>query len=164
MSVIIAGPSPTGPKSMSGTSNVPPASSPHASATMKANKSTDTSLEIKMRSALHRAGMRFFKNQLVGESVRTRVDIVFPRARVAVFVDGCFWHYCPEHGQLPAANREFWRAKLEGNRSRDHLVNGQLEKEGWTVIRIWEHERIERGVARVESALELSRAGSTRSP
>ncbi|HWV51726.1 very short patch repair endonuclease [Pseudorhodoplanes sp.] len=69
-----------------------------------------------------------------------RPDFVFRKQRVAVFVDGCFWHGCPRHGSVPASNREFWSAKLERNKKRDRLVVRELKKRGWTPLRIWQHE------------------------
>ena len=86
-----------------------------------------------------------------------RPDFVFPKQRVAVFVDGCFWHGCPKHATQPKNNRAFWRKKLAGNQARDQLVNRMLRQAGWRVVRIWEHELQERGtswvVRRVERAL-----------
>jgi DNA mismatch endonuclease (patch repair protein) len=73
-------------------------------------------------------------------SIGVRPDFVFPQERVAVFVDGCFWHGCPKHCRLPAGNRAFWRKKFERNRARDRLVNRRLRASGWRVIRIWEHQ------------------------
>ena len=67
-------------------------------------------------------------------------DFVFPNARLAVFVDGCFWHACPKHSNMPANNRAFWRKKLTGNKARDRVVNKALRRAGWRVVRIWEHE------------------------
>jgi len=73
----------------------------------------------------------------------TRIDVAFTRARVAVFLDGCFWHACPLHGQTPKSNAEFWATKLEANQKRDRLVSSSLERDGWTVVRAWEHEPME---------------------
>jgi DNA mismatch endonuclease (patch repair protein) len=69
-----------------------------------------------------------------------RPDFIFPRLRVAVFVDGCFWHGCPKHATQPKTNAKFWRDKIAGNKSRDRRVNSALRKRGWTVVRVWEHE------------------------
>ena len=115
-------------------------SSPHATATMKANRRRDTNPELRLRSLLHRRGLRF----RIDHPIRTpeglvRPDIAFTRARVAVFVDGCYWHNCPEHGELPRANRDFWREKLARNTQRDVTQTAALEAQGWSVIRIWEH-------------------------
>ena len=82
-----------------------------------------------------------------------RPDVVFPRARVAVFVDGCFWHCCPEHGTSPRANTEYWLPKLQRNVSRDWAVNDELGRAGWCVLRAWEHEDPAVVADRVENAL-----------
>ena len=96
----------------------------------------DTKPELMLRRALWRAGLRYrLHSRLPG-----RPDIVFPARRVVVFVDGCFWHQCPQHATLPRKNREFWQAKLGGNRRRDAEINARLSAEGWTVLRVWEHE------------------------
>jgi DNA mismatch endonuclease (patch repair protein) len=83
-----------------------------------------------------------------------RPDLVFYRSRVAVFVDGCFWHGCPRHGSLPSARREFWRPKLEQNRTRDALVNRGLTDRGWRVLRIWQHELLRRNEGRLLARIE----------
>lgn len=88
------------------------------------------------------------------DGVVVRPDIVFSRRRVAVFVDGCFWHGCPQHVSWPSSNREFWRNKIETNRVRDAKQDTALKAAGWTVIRVWEHEDIEDAVARIQGALE----------
>ena len=78
-----------------------------------------------------------------------RPDIVFPRRKLAVFVDGCFWHGCPAHGELPASNVGFWRTKIDDNRRRDAQQSRMLTEAGWKVIRVWEHEPLEAAVARI---------------
>lgn len=83
-------------------------------------------------------------------------DFVFPRQRLAVFVDGCFWHACPKHANMPANNRAFWKKKLVGNIARDRVVNRTLRQAGWTVLRIWEHELTrtpDRALTRIKVAL-----------
>lgn len=80
------------------------------------------------------------------------MDIVFPRLRLAVFVDGCFWHGCPEHATQPRANARWWRAKIAENMDRDRDTNDRLERDGWTVLRIWEHEDTQLAADRVEKA------------
>src|SRR4051794_14947228 len=87
----------------------PPPSSPAATATGKANRPRNTSPEILLRSALHRQGLRFRVHRRPERDVRTTADVLFGPARIAVFVDGCFWHSCPVHGNLPKSNREWWR-------------------------------------------------------
>jgi DNA mismatch endonuclease (patch repair protein) len=96
----------------------------------------DTRPEIALRKALWALGLRY----RLHEKIAGRPDIVFPGARVAVFVDGCFWHGCPVHGAKPKSNTEFWNRKLESNGSRDRRVAELLEMDGWKVLRVWEHE------------------------
>ncbi len=133
----------------------PPASSGDASRRMSANRRRDTGPELALRRALHRRGFRFRVDlplsPATGRSVRA--DIVFPKRRVAVFVDGCFWHGCPTHGTMPKANREYWEVKIAENRTRDIRNTSQLEAAGWTVLRLWEHLDPEDGAAMVERAL-----------
>jgi len=91
-----------------------------------------------------------------------RPDFVFPQQRLALFVDGCFWHGCPKHYMKPANNKAFWRKKLEANRARDRLVNQVLRKKGWRVLRIWEHDAARKSttcVRRIRNALALSVIG-----
>lgn len=116
------------------------ASSPAAQRRMRACRGRDTAPELALRSLLHRQGLRFRVDHRVLKEVRRRADIVFTRARVVVFVDGCFWHGCPKHGTWPKANAQFWREKIELNRRRDEDTDERMRQEGWTVIRAWEHE------------------------
>jgi DNA mismatch endonuclease (patch repair protein) len=109
----------------------------------KANRSRDTSPERRLRAALHRRGLRYRVNRRVEPNVPTTVDIAFGPAKVAVFVDGCFWHRCPEHGTLPKANGDWWFSKLEGNVARDRRNDEALSSHGWKVIRLWEHDNPE---------------------
>ena len=128
-------------KSKSGSSKAtPPPSSQAARKRMQAARQRDTAAEIALRSALHRMGLRFRVNVNLIAGLRRRADVVFSSARVAVYVDGCFWHGCPIHGTWPKANAEFWRAKIETNRQRDADTNRRLTEAGWMVIRVWEHE------------------------
>jgi DNA mismatch endonuclease (patch repair protein) len=131
----------------------PPASSPAARAVMQGNRSTDTRPEVAVRSALHRRGLRFRKGVAVG-GVRCRVDIAFTRARLAVFVDGCFWHGCPEHGNSPTTHSHYWTEKLARNRARDARNEEALRAAGWDVLRVWEHEDPEHAVARIVERLQ----------
>lgn len=103
-------------------------------------RSRDTRPEKALRSALHALGLRFRVCVRPIPAVRRTADVVFPRARVAVFVDGCFWHGCAEHYRIPQTNTEYWHDKITGNRGRDVHTNSILRDEGWTVVRIWEHE------------------------
>lgn len=140
---------------MSPSPEYPFPSSPAATATMKANRRVNTRPEALLRSALHRRGLRFRKDvYLRVGAVRTKADVVFSRHRIAVYLDGCFWHRCPEHGQLPQANRDYWKPKLERNVQRDNEVTKALRAEGWTVIRIWEHEPIDLAVETIYEAVQ----------
>jgi len=124
---------------------------------MRAIRGKNTKPEILLRKALWYKGFRYrLKNRLPGKP-----DIAFPSERVAVFVDGCFWHGCPEHYQKPATNSEFWREKIQKNKKRDKDVNALLKAQGWKVLRFWEHEvrnNTEACVRRVISALKTRRA------
>lgn len=93
-----------------------------------------------LRRELHRRGLRYRVDMRVVEGLRRRADLLFTGPKVAVFVDGCFWHRCPEHGNIPKSNTEWWKAKLERNVERDRDTDGRLTDAGWTVVRIWEHE------------------------
>lgn len=117
---------------------------PGRSRNMAAIRRRDTKAEVTLRSALHRLGYRFRKDYPIrAEGKLVRPDIAFTRRRVAVFVDGCFWHSCPEHGRQPAVNGEYWSPKLEGNVRRDREQTTALQAVGWTVLRFWEHEEVE---------------------
>jgi DNA mismatch endonuclease (patch repair protein) len=136
----------------------PAATSATVVATMKGNRSADTRPELALRAALHARGMRFRKDYMVRTTsgVKAKVDVAFTRARVAVFLDGCFWHGCPIHGNTPKAKAQYWRPKLEHNRTRDRHVTAALEADSWTVLRIWEHVPVAEAVERVVAAVEAS--------
>ena len=119
---------------------------------MQGNRNKDTVPEIQLRSALHRSGLRFFKNRRP-EGVSCRVDILFPTTRLAVFVDGCFWHGCSIHGNQPRTNSAWWHEKLQRNRHRDERNDAELHAEGWQVLRIWEHTAADDAVAMVRAEL-----------
>ena len=119
--------------------------------TIRSRGNKDT--ELVLARLLRRYGITGWRRhqELVGKP-----DFIFRKARLAVFVDGCFWHACPKHSTVPAGNRAFWKRKLAANHSRDRLVNRTLRKNGWRVIRIWEHDLPKRGdpsVRRIKSAL-----------
>jgi len=124
-------------------------------AQMKGNRRTDTRPEVALRAALHARGLRFRKDYRLPIHGRraTRVDVAFTRARIAVFIDGCFWHGCPEHGRVPSTNPQYWPAKLARNRARDAAVTAGLEASGWTVVRVWEHEDVDEAAERVVAAV-----------
>ncbi len=123
---------------------------------MQATPQADTPAEIELRRELHRRGLRFRKDYPVRGVTRSRPDIVFTRQKVAVFVDGCFWHSCPEHATAPKANREWWEEKLAANVARDRRHTSELQDAGWTVLRFWEHESVERAADTVVEVLEES--------
>ena len=85
--------------------------------------------------------------------MRVRADIVFTRRKVAVFVDGCYWHGCPEHGSLPKSNRDYWFAKITANKARDQRAGEALERAGWHVVRIWEHNDVDDAAARIAALI-----------
>jgi DNA mismatch endonuclease (patch repair protein) len=130
---------------------------PKVRARMSRQKSRNTQVETALRKVLHAAGLRYRVHRRPVKGVRREADIVFGPARVAVFVDGCFWHGCPEHATWPKNNAEFWRAKIEGNRKRDLDTDGRLAEAGWLAVRIWEHEPVEAAAAKVREAVEERR-------
>lgn len=135
-----------------------PPTSAAASAKGRANRRRDTSPERGLRSELHRRGLRFRVDHPVATAARPiRPDIAFTRARVAVFVDGCFWHACPEHGTMPKANATYWAPKLSENVERDRRTNTALAEAGWTVLRIWEHVPAEQAADMIERAVARRR-------
>lgn len=137
----------------------PGASSPEIERRMKSQRRRDTKPEAALRLDLWRRGLRYRVDvKVVGR--RRRVDIAFTRAKVAVFVDGCFWHSCPEHGSLPKANRAWWTEKLEANARRDRDTDAELVAAGWLVIRVWEHEEAPEAADRVEAAVRARRSGN----
>ncbi|MCS5713529.1 very short patch repair endonuclease [Herbiconiux sp. CPCC 205716] len=135
------------------------ASSPGALATMKANIRRDTKPELEMRRRLHALGYRYRVDHPLKETPRRRADLVFTRLKLAIFVDGCFWHGCPKHYISPRANSDYWIQKVERNRARDADTTARLTEAGWRVLRIWEHVPVEEGVSMVEATIESLRAG-----
>jgi DNA mismatch endonuclease (patch repair protein) len=136
----------------------PHPSDPQVSARMRRNPRRDTEPEIALRSELHRMGLRFRKDLPIRTADRiVRPDVVFTRARLAVFVDGCFWHQCPLHGNVPRANTAYWVPKLERNVRRDRAVDEALLAAGWTVLRAWEHEKVAEVAAKVQETLTTLR-------
>ena len=122
----------------------------------KGNKDT----ELALMRLLRRHRITGWRNQ----TVFGKPDFVFPKARLALFVDGCFWHGCPKHGNTPANNRAFWKKKMAANKARDRRVNRILRRDGWRVVRIWEHDLAKRGevcVRRIQAATNSSRSAST---
>lgn len=124
---------------------------------MQAVGKRDTPPERALRSALHRRGLRYRVDKAPIAGLRRRADIVFGPARVAVFVDGCFWHGCPDHVTWPKANADWWKRKIARNRERDADTNRRLAEAGWSVVRVWEHEDTEEAAERVVQTLESAR-------
>ena len=118
---------------------------PTTAAVSKAMRGTgaESRVEKALRSELHARGMRFRKHVRPLDGVRCRPDVVFSRQKLAVFVDGCFWHGCPEHCRRPVSNASWWHEKLEANIARDRLHDAALGEAGWRIVRLWEHESLE---------------------
>ncbi|WP_236007127.1 very short patch repair endonuclease [Nakamurella leprariae] len=113
----------------------------------------DTAPEIALRRELHRRGLRFRVDHPLPGMARRRADVLFPRRRIAVFVDGCFWHACPEHGTAPVNNSAWWAQKLATNVRRDRDTDAHLAAIGWTVLRFWEHDEVGSSADAVEQAV-----------
>lgn len=126
---------------------------------MSRQSSRDTAPEVAVRRILHAAGLRYRVNVPVPGMSRRTIDIVFPKARIAVFMDGCFWHGCPQHATSPKANSEWWRRKLDRNMARDEETTGHLTSAGWTVLRFWEHEPPDEVAAAVQAAVSRRKRG-----
>lgn len=129
---------------------------------MRANKGRDTKPELALRRAVHALGLRYRVSSRPVPEVRRTADLVFTRAHVAVFLDGCFWHGCPEHHSVAKSNAEYWSTKVETNRRRDRQTDELLEAAGWEVIRVWEHEDSNAAAARVRDAYERRVRGPKR--
>ncbi len=124
---------------------------------MLSNRSSDTGPELGLRRALHARGLRYRKDhRIVLPAQRVRPDVVFTRLKIAVFVDGCFWHVCPEHGSTPKTNVSYWEPKLAANVMRDRAGDEALSEAGWLVVRVWEHEPSEAAAEKVKRVV-LSR-------
>lgn len=136
------------------------ASSEHARLTMRANRSRDTKPEMLIRRELHRRGRRFrVAYRPLLEDRRRTVDIAFTKLKIAVHIDGCFWHGCEEHFIAPKTNPEYWQQKIAGNRARDLDTDRRLEAQGWMVLRFWEHQDPVEVVATIEDELCRARGG-----
>jgi DNA mismatch endonuclease, patch repair protein len=105
---------------------------------MRATRTRDTPAELALRLALQKHGVRYRVDYKL-PGTRSRADIAFTRRRIAVFVDGCFWHGCPDHGTWPKTNEAWWKTKISANRARDILIGNRLRETGWAVLRFWEH-------------------------
>jgi DNA mismatch endonuclease (patch repair protein) len=132
----------------------PSASSPEVRKRMQSTGRRDTPSELEIRTQLANMGLSFVVDYPPIRGARRRADVVFIEARVAVYMDGCFWHGCPEHGTWPKRNAEWWREKIERNRLRDADTNRMLAEAGWGVVRIWEHECVDDAVRRILQELD----------
>lgn len=120
----------------------------------EAQRQRDTAPEMRLRRELHRRGLRYRVDHAIPVP-RRRADVVFTRQRVAVFVDGCYWHGCREHATEPKNNADWWRRKLDANIERDRDTDRRLEVAGWMAVRVWEHDDPEHAADRVEAAVRL---------
>ncbi|WP_327676546.1 very short patch repair endonuclease [Kitasatospora sp. NBC_00458] len=136
------------------------ASSEGTRRSMRANKGRDTTPELRLRALVHAAGLRYRVSARPLTGLRRTADLVFTKAKVAVFVDGCYWHGCPEHGTTPAVHQEFWTRKLNRTKERDIETNRALREAGWTVVRLWEHTPPEVAAETVVAAVAAARLGS----
>jgi DNA (cytosine-5)-methyltransferase 1 len=130
---------------------------------MKAVRRSDTGFELALRSALHRMGFRFRKDFRIRAGGKLRsVDIVFPSDGLAVFANGCFWHLCPDHGVVPKTNPDYWGPKLRRNAERDELIDGALRRDGWSVLRVWDHSTPQEAADQVATRLHQLRDRASR--
>ena len=127
---------------------------------MQGNRRRDTAPELAIRRLLHANGLRYRVDYPLPFDRRRKADIVFTRWRIAVFVDGYFWHGCPEHGTPPTTNSDYWRTKITGNQERDVDTSARLSAAGWTVLRFWEHEPAPDVATAIERQLQQCRASS----
>lgn len=121
---------------------------------MRSVRQTGTAAEERLGFELRALGLRFATDVQPVPSLRRRGDFVFKRARLVVFVDGCFWHSCPVHASSPKANARWWRQKLAANVERDRDTDRSLRREGWTVVRVWEHESMGPRARRIKRMVE----------
>ncbi|MEX2288998.1 MAG: very short patch repair endonuclease [Mycobacteriales bacterium] len=131
---------------------------------MQRQRRRDTRPELELRRALHATGLRYRVERSVIPGMRRRADIVFGPAKVAVFVDGCFWHMCPQHATAPKANADWWREKLERNRERDRDTDRLLLDQGWFPVRVWEHEDMAEAALIVVEVVRPRHPGRSGSP
>ncbi|GAA4633067.1 very short patch repair endonuclease [Actinoallomurus vinaceus] len=132
-----------------GASRPTKASSAGVRKSMQSNKGRDTGPELALRRAAHALGLRYRVSVRPIPSVRRTADLVFTKAKVAVFLDGCFWHGCPAHHTVAKTNADYWAEKLLGNRERDRDTDRRLAEAGWRVLRVWEHEDPTEAAARI---------------
>jgi DNA mismatch endonuclease, patch repair protein len=132
----------------------PAPSSPEARARMKSVRQSGTAAEQRLSSELRALGLRFLTDVQPVRTIRRRGDFVFKKVRLVVFVDGCFWHSCPVHATSPKANADWWSRKLAANVARDRDTDRVLRREGWTVVRVWEHEDMGSRARRIKRMID----------
>lgn len=135
------------------------ASAPGVAKSMRSNRRRDTAPELTIRHMLFARGYRYRVDYAPWSNKRRRADLVFTRQRLAVFIDGCFWHGCPEHGSVPVTHADYWGPKLARNAERDRETRAIAEAEGWRVLRIWEHVQPDDAVEMIVAALSEGSVG-----
>ena len=133
-------------------------SSLEASRRMRRVRQKNTSAELALRRELHALGLRYRIHVAVLAKPRRVADVTFVGPRVAVFIDGCFWHGCPEHATWPKQNADFWRAKIEANQARDRDTDARLRASGWEVVRAWAHETFPEAASRIAKIVRRRKA------
>lgn len=126
---------------------------------MQGNRSRDTKAELAVRRLVHARGLRYRVNARPEADLRRTADLVFTRVRVAVFIDGCYWHGCPEHFSMPSTNLDYWTGKIGRNRARDLETTSLLQERGWRVLRFWEHEAADAVAGQVVEVVRERREG-----
>jgi len=129
--------------------------------TMQSNRGRDTGPELLLRRELHGLGLRYRVNVRVEPTLRRTVDIAFTKVKLAVFVDGCFWHGCPVHGTSPKTNSDFWNSKIGATEKRDLETSEALDRLGWKVLRFWEHDNPEESAKQVFEMMHVLRCAQT---
>lgn len=137
------------------------ASSPATRSIMRGNRRRDTTPEMALRRAVHALGLRYRVDARPLADLNRRADLVFSRARVAVFLDGCYWHGCPEHGTMSKTNPDYWVPKIARNRERDAETDARLRHAGWLPLRFWEHEDPHEAATDVERAVRDRRSANS---
>ncbi len=137
------------------------ASSDAARKTMQGNRGRDTRAELAVRRLVHAAGLSYRVNARPEPDLRRTADLLFTRVRVAVFIDGCYWHGCPEHFSVPATNLDYWSTKISQNQARDLETTALLAAHGWLVLRFWEHEPPTTVAERIAELVQARRSGVT---
>lgn len=136
----------------------PAAKSPVVSEEMRRMPEKNTGPEIAVRKALFKEGFRYRLHYPVPGERRRTIDIAFPKVKIAIFIDGCFWHGCSKHRKIPKSNYEWWKTKIEGNRVRDKDTDRKLRSDGWTVLRYWEHVPVNVVISKIEEAILMRRS------